>query len=78
MKRRLLNKWSRCMLAGIGVLLLGGCNLGGFLNRAQIGFAEQAGAFAFNFLVGLAEEQAGDLSLPGQGSGAGTEQKQSD
>ena len=77
MKRRFLNKWSRCMLAGIGVLLLGGCNLGGFLNRAQIGFAEQAGAFAFNFLVGLAEDQAGDLSLPGQGAG-GSEQKQPD
>ncbi len=77
MKRRFLSKWCCHMLAAIGVLFLGGCNFGGFLNRAQIGFAEQAGAFAFNLLVGLAEDQAGDLSLPGQGA-SGSEQKQSD
>lgn len=63
MKRRFLNKWCCHMLAAIGVLFLGGCNLGGFFNRAQIGFAEQAGAFAFNLIVDLVEEEAGDLSL---------------
>ncbi len=72
MKRRFLNKWCCHMLAAIGVLFLGGCNLGGFLNRAQIGFAEQAGAYVFNLLVGFAEEEAGDLSiLPGAGMETG-------
>ena len=74
MKKRCFSKWCGHMLAGFCVLFLGGCNLGGFLNRAQIGFAEQAGAYAFNLLVGLADDQAGDLTLPGQGS-SGTEQK---
>ena len=74
MKKRFWNKWCCHMLAAIGVLLLGGCNLGGFLNRAQVGFSEQAGAYAFNFLIGLLDDDAGDLSLPGQGGG-GTEQK---
>lgn len=67
MKRRFLSKWCCHMLAAIGVLFLSGCTLDGFINRAQIGFAEQAGAFSFNFLVDLAEDQAGDLSLFGQG-----------
>ncbi len=77
MKKRFLSKWCCHMLAAVSVLFLGGCNLGSFLNRAQIGFAEQAGAFAFNLLVGLVEDEAGDLSLPGQGA-SGSEQKQSD
>ncbi len=63
MKRQSLSKWCCHMLAAIGVLFLGGCNLGGFLNRAQIGFAEQAGAYVFNLLVGTAEDAAGDLSI---------------
>ena len=72
MKRRFLNKLCCHMLAAGAVLFLGGCNLGGFLNRAQIGFAEQAGAFAFNFLIDLVEEEAGDLSiLPGGGMETG-------
>ena len=63
MKRQVLNKWCFHMLAAIGVFLLGGCNLGGFLNRAQIGFAEQAGAYAFNSLIGFLDEEAGDLLI---------------
>ena len=65
MKRRVLSKWSCHMLAAIGVLLIGGCHLDGFLNRARIGFAEQAGVFVFNLLIDLVEDQAGDLSLNG-------------
>lgn len=63
MKKQFLNK--RCLpaLLGMSLLFLSGCNIGDFLNRARIGFSEQAGAFAFNLLVDLAEEGAGDLSL---------------
>lgn len=64
MKKQFLNK--RCLpaLLGMGVLFLSGCNIGGFFNRAQIGFAEQAGAFAFGLLVGFFDEdEAGDLEL---------------
>ncbi len=65
MKKRSLRKWCSHMVVAIGVLFLGGCNLGGFLNRAQIGFAEQAGAFAFNFVIDLVEDQAGDQGSSG-------------
>ena len=64
MKRRVISKWCCHMLAAVGVLLIGGCNLDGLLNRARIGFAEQTGVFAFNLLIDLIEDQAGDLSLP--------------
>ena len=77
MKKQTLN--TRCLsaLVGVSLLFLSGCNLGGFLNRAQIGFAEQAGAYAFNFVVDLIEDieiQAPDLGLPDHGGG-GTEMK---
>ena len=72
MKKQTLN--TRCLsaLVGVSLLFLSGCNLEGLFNRAQIGFAEQAGAYTFNFLIDLIEDQAGDLGLPGQGSGTGT------
>ena len=68
MKKRFLGKSCLPMLAVSGVLFIGGCDLGGFLNRARIGFSEQAGVFAFNLLVDLAEDQAGDLSIMPVGS----------
>ena len=68
MKKRFLGKSCLPMLAVSGVLFIGGCDLGGFMNRARIGFSEQAGVFAFNLLVDLAEDQAGDLSIVPTGS----------
>ncbi len=36
---------------GSTVFLFGGCSLDGFLNSAQVGFAEQIGAFAADLLL---------------------------
>lgn len=81
MKKQSLNMRCLSALVAVSILLLSGCNLGGFLKRAQIGFAEQAGAYAFNVLVDLIEDmgaQAGDLGLPGQGGTPDPEGKWAD
>ena len=73
MKKQFLNK--RCLpaLLGMSLLFLSGCNIGGFLNRAQIGFAEQAGVFAFDLLAGFLDlDEAGDLSLMPSGGMEGS------
>ena len=64
MKKQFLNK--RCLpaLLGMSLLFLSGCNIGDFLNRARIGFSEQAGVFAFDLLAGFLDlDEAGDLEL---------------
>ncbi len=64
MKKRFLGKSCLPMLAVSGVLFIGGCDLAGFLNRARIGFSEQAGVFAFNLLVdAVGEPDLGALTL---------------
>ena len=67
MKRKLRGARIAGLLAmGSTVFQFGGCSLDGFLNRAQIGFAESIGAFAAEML--LDRLPAGPVGSGGSGS----------
>lgn len=74
MQKRLWKKRFVGFLTAGTFIFFGGCDIEGLFNRARIGFAEQAGAWSFNAVLGLAGiDSSGDLGL-GQGSGGGSEQ----
>jgi hypothetical protein len=75
MKRKLCRIRALGLLAAGGlVLLLPGCNLDGFWNRAQIGFAERLGAFSADVMLNFFEvDSSGDLEFCFGGTGCDEE-----
>ena len=70
MQKRLWKKRFVGFLTAGTFIFFGGCDIEGLFNRARIGFAEQAGAWSFNAVLGLAGiDSSGDLGLCLGGSG---------